>query len=158
MDPTCDQIAIEAERFDGPVAAELVVKTMAELSSRYHDSTHSPAPLDAAAFLPPTGIFLVARVEGWSAGCGGLRRFDEETAEIKRMYVEPGARCRGIGRRILEELEAAAKRFGYRKIRLETGTRQPEAIRLYESAGYERIPPYGDFKESPLSACFEKSI
>src|SRR5207248_5161117 len=99
-----------------------------------------------------------ACVEGWPAGCGGLRRFNKETAEIKRMYVEPGARCRGIGRKILDELEAAAKRLGYQKVRLETGTRQPEAIRLYESAGYQRIAAYGDFKDSPLSVCFEKSI
>src|SRR5262245_10871265 len=157
MDPTSDQIAIEPDRLDSPTAADLVDKTVAELNDRYSDHEHKVSPLDPAEFLPPHGVFLIVRVEGWPAGCGGLRRIREDTAEIKRMFVEPGARCRGLGRKILEELESAARRLGYRKVRLETGLRQPEAIQLYESAGYQRIAPYGEFR-SPLSVCFEKTL
>jgi putative acetyltransferase len=158
MDPASDQITIEVDRLDSLVAAELVAKTVAELNERYSDHEHKVNPLDPAEFLPPKGVFLIVRVEGWPAGCGGLRRIADDTAEIKRMYVEPGARCRGLGRKILEELESAARGLGYRKVRLETGVRQPEAIQLYETAGYQRIPPYGEFSGSPLSICFEKSI
>jgi|SRR6516165_9955172 GNAT superfamily N-acetyltransferase len=158
MDPTREEITIEFDRLDSPVAADLVARTVAELNSRYSDHEHKMKGLDSGEFLPTTGVFLIARVEDWPAGCGGLRRIDDQTAEIKRMYVEPGARCRGIGRKILEELEFHARRLGYRKVRLETGVRQPEAIQLYESAGYQRISAYGEFSGSPLSICFEKSL
>src|SRR5439155_16435668 len=99
---------------------------------------------------------LVAYVDDRPAGCGALRRLDEGVAEVKRMYVEPWARRNGIGRRILAELEATARRFGYRAVRLETGTRQQEALQLYESAGYQRVACYGEFKDNPLSVCYEK--
>jgi putative acetyltransferase len=72
--------------------------------------------------------------------------------------VEPDARQRGLGRAILEKLEASAHRLGYRLIRLETGDRQPEAVALYERAGYQRIPPYGEFMECARSICFEKRL
>ena len=74
------------------------------------------------------------------------------------MYVEPWARRNGIGRGILAELEATAQRLGYRAVRLETGTRQQEAIRLYESAGYQPIAKYGEFSDNPVSICFEKRL
>jgi GNAT superfamily N-acetyltransferase len=158
MDPASGQITIEPDRLDSPTAADLVGKTVAELNDRYSDHEHKVSPLDPAEFLPPNGVFLIVRVEGWPAGCGGLRRIRDDTAEIKRMFVEPGARCRGLGRKILEELESAALRLGYRKVLLETGLRQPEAIQLYESAGYQRIAAYGEFSGSPLSICFEKTL
>src|SRR5438552_14861730 len=103
MDPASDQITLEADRLDSPVAAELVGRTVAELNDRYGEHEHPVKALEPAEFLAPTGVFLVARVEDWPAGCGGLRKFRDDTAEVKRMYVEPGARCRGIGRKILEE-------------------------------------------------------
>jgi GNAT superfamily N-acetyltransferase len=158
MDPASDQITIEVDRPDSPAAADLVARTVAELNERYAAHEHTMTPLKPAEFVSPDGLFLIARVEGWAAGCGGLHRLANDVAEIKRMFVEPGARCRGIGRKILDELEAAALRLGYRKVRLESGIRQPEAIKLYESAGYQRIPPYGEFGGSPLSICFEKSL
>ncbi len=77
---------------------------------------------------------------------------------LKRMFVEPGARRQGVARKILEELEAIASQFGYRALRFETGLRQPEAISLYESAGYRRVHCYSRYVDNPLSVCFEKRL
>jgi GNAT superfamily N-acetyltransferase len=78
--------------------------------------------------------------------------------EIKRMYVEPEARGKGVGRTILRALQQCARESGYSALRLETGARQPEAIALYESEGYLPIEPYGCYRDSPLSRCFEKHL
>ena len=83
---------------------------------------------------------------------------DAEAVEVKRMYVAPGARRLGIGRRILAELERLAARFDYRVMRLETGIRQPEAIALYESCGFHRIPPFDQYVGNPISVCYEKNV
>jgi len=90
--------------------------------------------------------------------CGAYRPMSPDVAEIKRMYVDPDYRCRGLGRRILRELEGRARRDGYARARLETGTLQPEAIRLYERAGYHRIDCYGLYVGNPRSVCFEKDL
>ena len=103
-------------------------------------------------------IFLLARLRGQPVGCGALRRFDDHTAEIKRMYVTPAARRQGIARRILIELERHAREFSYRAVRLETGIQQPEAQRLYESLGYQRIAAFGHYVGNPTSVCYEKII
>ena len=87
-----------------------------------------------------------------------VARFDDARGELKRMYVVPEARGRGLGRRILVELEAEARRLGYRALVLETGDRQPEAVGLYESSGYERIPCYPPYDSRALSLCFEKRL
>jgi GNAT superfamily N-acetyltransferase len=78
--------------------------------------------------------------------------------EVKRMYVVPTARRRGVSRRLLTGLEARAADLGYERLLLETGTPQPEAIALYESAGWDRIAPYGHWKDSPSSVCFGKDL
>lgn len=106
----------------------------------------------------PRAVFLVARLSGQPVGCGALRRFDDHTAEIKRMYVAPAGRRQGIARRILMELERHAHEFGYRAIRLETGVRQPDAQRLYESLGYQRIAAFGPYAGNPTSVCYERVI
>ncbi|HEY1860962.1 MAG TPA: GNAT family N-acetyltransferase [Gemmataceae bacterium] len=149
---------IEHTRYDSPEGAVLVLRAVEDLNSRYETHEHNPGTLDASKFLPPAGTFLVAYVDNRPAGCGALRPLEDGVAEVKRMYVEPRARRNGIGRRILSELEATAKRHGYRAVRLETGTRQPEAIRLYESAGYRPIAKYGEFADNPLSICYEKRM
>jgi len=104
---------------------------------------------------------VVAWVKGEPVGCGAFRPLSEEennVAEIKRMYVEPDMRRRGISRSILIELEKLARDCGYSVVRLETGLRQPNAIRLYETSGYQRIEPFGRYRDDPLSVCFEKSL
>ena len=85
-------------------------------------------------------------------------RYDETTAEIRRMYVAPAARGRGLSRLVLAALEDEARELGYSFVRLETGDRQPEAIKLYASSGFEPIPRYGSFADDPRSVCFEKRL
>jgi putative acetyltransferase len=129
-----------------------------ELNQRYPEDDPHPRQLEAEQFRRPDGCFLALGHGDCFVACGGIRRFDTETAEVKRMFVEPAARRRGLGRTILRSLEAKARELGYCLIRLETGQRQPEAIELYEQAGYHRIATYGEFKDSPLSVCFEKEL
>ena len=114
---------------------------------------------EAPMFVEPDGVFLVVRDDDGSAvACGGVARFDDERGELKRMFVVPEARGRGLGRRLLVELEAEAQRLGYHALVLETGDRQPEAVGLYESSGYERIPCYPPYDSRALSLCFEKRL
>jgi GNAT superfamily N-acetyltransferase len=136
-------------------AASLVAATVAELADRY--GAEDPA-VDPDEFVPPRGAFLVAHLGGEPVGCGGVRVLSPGVAEIKRMYVATGARRRGVGRALLDGLEAAARELGCARLRLETGLRQPEAIALYQDAGYDRIPNYGYWADSPVAVCFEKPL
>jgi putative acetyltransferase len=106
----------------------------------------------------PGSAFLIAWVGGRPVGCGALRPMAPGVAEVKRMYVEPDVRGRGIARQLLAALERRAAELGYVGLRLETGLRQVSAMRLYESAGYERIANYGPYLSNPLSACYEKRL
>jgi GNAT superfamily N-acetyltransferase len=139
----------------GATAQGLVHALCTELSERYGTVPTPFSPLDAFA---PRTAFLVACLGTEPVGCGALRRLDDTTAEIKRMYVAPSGRRRGIARRILHELERAAEEFGYQAIRLETGNRQPEAIGLYETSGYRRIAAFGAYIGNPVSVCYEKTL
>ena len=108
---------------------------------------------------PPHGLFLVAYLDdGSPAGCGALKRFDDATAEVKRMFTAPGGRGKGIGRAILARLEDEARRIGYTKVRLETDLKLFEAVALYESVGYGEIPAYGRYADEPENRCFEKAL
>jgi putative acetyltransferase len=105
------------------------------------------------------GAFLVAYLDDMPVGCGAVRRLDSSTAELKRMYVTPWVRRRGIGRALVEALEGEAQLLGVRTLVLETGTRLAAAIRLYESLGYVRIPLFGEYRSSPdTSRCFGKAV
>jgi ribosomal protein S18 acetylase RimI-like enzyme len=100
---------------------------------------------DVAAMAPPTGVFLVARtVDGVVAGCGGVQSHVGDTAEIKRMWIDPASRGAGVGRRLLGELEARCRRLGYARIVLDTNATLVEAIAMYESAGYRPTERYND--------------
>jgi len=137
----------------------LVDAQQQEMRGRYDGEADIGPTREAAMFVEPDGVFLVVRDdEGRAIGCGGVCRFDGTRAELKRMYVVPEARGRGLGRLLLLELEAEARRLGYARIVLETGDRQPEALGLYASAGYERIPCYGIYATRALSMCFEKTL
>ena len=92
------------------------------------------------------------------AGCGCFRYFAPETVEIKRMYVRPEFRGRGISRLILAELEKWAAELGYTKSVLETGNQQTEAIHLYHRFGYTEIPNYGNYEGTETSICMSKKL
>jgi len=91
-------------------------------------------------------------------GCGAIKEYNGDTMEIKRMYVSPDNRKKGIATKILTELENWARELSYAKCILETGKRQPEAIELYKKNGYKLIPNYGQYTEMENSLCFEKQV
>lgn len=101
---------------------------------------------------------VVAYQNETAVGCGAFKEYESETAEIKRMYVPPEKRGQGIAGQILIELETWAKESDFTKTILETGKKQPEAIRLYEKSGYKLIPNYGQYAGVENSVCMEKSL
>jgi putative acetyltransferase len=102
--------------------------------------------------------FFVIRDDGQPAGCGGIKLFGTDYGEIKRMYVRPEFRGHGLGRLMLDHLAGYANERGVQVLRLETGIHQRAAIRLYEQAGFARIPPFGDYIDDPVSLCYEKRL
>ncbi|HKR06614.1 MAG TPA: GNAT family N-acetyltransferase [Bacteroidia bacterium] len=96
--------------------------------------------------------------EGIAVGCGAFKEFDNKTVEIKRMFVHPNFRSKGVGAVILKELELWASEINYSESVLETGKKQPEAIRLYQKSGYAVIPNFGQYKNVENSVCMKKLI
>ncbi|MEO5680639.1 MAG: GNAT family N-acetyltransferase [Acidimicrobiales bacterium] len=147
---------------DDPVARDLVFRQWSEICERYA----IPAPcgedqaLPSGSFTHPDGAFLVGEVDGVAVACGGVRPCEGArlgVGEIKRMFVAVEARGQGVGRELLAALEAEGRRLGYERLWLETGTAQPEAMRLYEAAGWTPIPRYGEYKHEEDSRCYEKA-
>ena len=149
---------IRRENYGGETARVLASALEAELLGRYAGAGGAGGEPPASDFEPPEGAFLVGYVDGAAVACGGVCRFDELTAEVRRMYVAPGARGRGLARRMLAALEQEARGLGYTVVRLETGEQQPEAIGLYSAAGYGRIGRYGPYVDDERSVCFEKRL
>ena len=114
--------------------------------------------LSVSQLLAPGVSFVAARHLDAVVGCGALVPRGREYAEIKRMFVDPGARRKRIGKRILQHLESLATDEGFTVLRLETGTRQPEALALYERAGYRRISPFGEYGPNETSVFMEKTL
>jgi SAM-dependent methyltransferase/GNAT superfamily N-acetyltransferase len=139
-------------------ARSLIEALNAELSSRYPEDGATHFRLDPNEVAPGQGAFLVARRAGRPVGCGAVRRVEAEIGEVKRMYVSPEARSGGVGRAVLAALENEARALGLVRLVLETGVRQPEAITLYERAGFARIPAFGEYVNSPLSVCMAKDL
>lgn len=165
-------IELTEEPYDGEVATTLVAALLVDINERYAheiaDMTEAEAAEDDREYLAevtpelvsrPLGAFVVARLDGRPVGCGALKPFPlAGTAEVKRMYTAPEARRRGVSRAVLGRLEVVASELGYTRMQLETGTEQPEALALYESHGWHRIPPYGRYRASPSSVCFAKDL
>ncbi|MEU2613567.1 GNAT family N-acetyltransferase [Micromonospora sp. NPDC007271] len=102
--------------------------------------------------------YLVAVAAGRAVGCGGIQALDADTGELKRMYVRPAYRGRGIARQLLAALEELAYQQGHTTVCLETGTYLPAAIALYRSCGYQPVPVYGEYVGNPYSVCFAKRL
>jgi GNAT superfamily N-acetyltransferase len=145
-------------RLDGPIALGLTGALEEEVIARYDGEPGSEPPLQPDGFQPPLGRFFVAWAGHEPVGCGGICPLEEGVAQLRRMYVVPGARRLGVARRLLALLEDTARALGYRSIRLETGTAQPEAVEMYRAAGYDAIPAYGEYAGDPRSLCFEKRL
>jgi len=151
-------VELRRESYAGPSAQRLADALDAELLGRYDGVGGSGGEPPESDFEPPDGAFLVGYEDGEPVACGGVCRYDETTAEIRRMYITPVVRGRGLSRAMLAGLEQQARRLGYTAVRLETGRRQPEAIRLYESSGFEPIARYGPYVDDERSVCFEKRL
>jgi putative acetyltransferase len=151
-------IEIRPEELTSAVAGTLIAELNAELSQTYPEPGATHFRLDPDEVGPGRGVFLVAYVAGLPAACGAVRRIGQDTAELKRMYVVPSFRGRGISRLLLEALEAEAGRLGARRLVLETGVRQHAALALYTQAGFTTISPYGEYVDSPLSVCLGKEL
>ena len=150
------EIAIEDSPLDAPDALALIDRLNAELDARYPEPGANFFRLDRDEVGPGRGAFVVARTGGIAVACGGVRLLDGVTpltAEVKRMFVAPAARGRGVAARVLEALKERARSLGARRLVLETGARQPEALALYARAGFERIEPFGEYVGSPHSVC-----
>ncbi|HEU0207110.1 MAG TPA: GNAT family N-acetyltransferase [Pseudolysinimonas sp.] len=146
-------VEVDAGSSDAQTAMTLY---FAELAARFpsgFDASGSHAPED---YNPPRGRFFLARSGDEVRACGGLVWIDEKTAEVKRMWVHPAARGRGLASRLLAFLEQTAAASGRPTVRLDTNPVLVEAIALYRSAGYREIEPYND---NPYAgAWFEKHL
>ncbi|WP_405645150.1 GNAT family N-acetyltransferase [Streptomyces sp. NBC_00019] len=151
--------------FDHPDAVKLNDQVQAEYAVRYGDdgdATH----MDPAHFEPPNGAYLIAYDEsdapvatgGWRAQDANEEGNRDGDAEVKRMYVTEQARGRGLARRILAALEEDAWAAGRVRMVLETGDKQPEAIALYTSSGYEPCEKFGYYRHHEASRCFAKAL
>jgi aspartate racemase len=143
---------------ESEAVARLLTHYYEELAARFPGGFDLDRSVAAASaeLRPSSGCFLIARLDGREIGCGAVRKLDETTAEIKRMWIDPAVRRRGIGHYLLAGLEAAAARLGCSLVRLDTSSYLPEALGLYRSTGYVEIPPYND--NCYAQHWFEKSL
>ena len=149
---------MEQVPWDDPDVQRLTEAQQVEVRARY-DGKDEPGTHPSAADV--SVVVLARDDDGTPLGCGALRALGDGVAEVKRMYVVPAARGRGVSRAVLAALEAAARASGWTTLRLETGPRQPEAIGLYVSAGYRPIPAFGAYVGDPdaeHSLFFERPV
>jgi GNAT superfamily N-acetyltransferase len=151
-----DHLRARPATADDPAARALLADFARETEKRYGQVFEGVAAphetIESDGLVPPGGCLLV--IDG--IACGGLRQLDARTAEVKRMYVAPEHRRHGHARRLLAELEDAARALGYARVRLDTGPLQPEAAALYAASGYHAIDAYTDMP--PHSLFFEKGL
>jgi GNAT superfamily N-acetyltransferase len=152
-------VKLQEVRYDDPVVQELTREVQAEYGRRYGGDGDS-SPMDAARFVAPLGRFFLATIDDQPVGMGGWRRGGpaDGDAEIKRMYVREDRRRAGIARVILDELERTAMEAGLRRLVLETGNAQPEAIAMYRAAGFVDIPAFGHYADSPDAVHLGKNL
>jgi GNAT superfamily N-acetyltransferase len=151
-------LSISPEAFESPDAQRLITALDAGLAELYPPEQRFGPNLKAQHLEGGRGAFLVARDSGRAVGCGAIRLNDARTAEVKRMYVEPKQRGKGVGKAILASLEAAAQKIGAGRLVLETGSHSPDALALYRGAGFTEIDCWGEYATSPTSVCLEKKL
>jgi putative acetyltransferase len=154
-----ETVDIRRSTLDSPDALRLITALNAELTALFPEPGATHFSISGAQVAAGDGAFLLAYLDDMAVGCGAVRRLDEATAELKRMYVAPTVRGRGIGRALVEALEREARLLGVTKVVLETGTRLASAVALYQKTGYTPIPLFGEYLRSPdTSLCFGKSL
>lgn len=144
-------------RYDEPEAQTVMRAAMAELADRY-GGTGDDTPMDPAEFVPPRGDFVVAFLGGEPVGGAGWRAHGDDDAELKRMFTSATVRGRGVGRRVLAAVEDSARARGRRRLILEVGDLQPEAIAMYNACGYDRIENFGFYRDAPGCLSFARVL
>jgi ribosomal protein S18 acetylase RimI-like enzyme len=122
------------------------MRTFRELEARFESGFDAATDHSARVedMTPPSGLFVIARLDGDAIGCGGFKRVDKATGEIKRVWTTPSARGMGVARRVLRTLEAAAREAGLKTLRLSTNRALTEAQALYRRQGYREIARFSD--------------
>jgi GNAT superfamily N-acetyltransferase len=151
-----EPVRLDAVGYEDPVARELVARVQQEYVGLYGGP--DAAVVDPTDFAPPAGLFLVARVRGTPAGCGGWRVHAPGVVEVKRVFVAPAFRRRGLAQALVSALEDGARRVGHRAVVLNTGTRQPEALALYAALGYRPVPAFGVYADAPGAVFLGKDL
>ena len=147
---------ITPERPDSADAIALISELEAHLEPLYpRESRHG---FSVEKLVAHAVAFFVLRENDTPAGCGGIQLLGAAYGELKRMYVRPHFRGLGFGKLLLDHLADYARAHGVGLLRLETGIHQAEAISLYERMGFQRIPPFGEYVDDPLSLFYEKRI
>lgn len=147
---------ISAESPDSPDALQLLAELDRELHKHPYPAESRHA-FSVEKLLREHVAFFVIRYDDQPAACGGVKVFDDY-GEVKRMYVRPGLRGLGLGKAMLAHLADYTRAKGIKILRLETGCYQTEAIGLYERFGFGRRPPFGEYREDPLSVYLEKTL
>lgn len=153
---TLVEIGVEDPRH--PDVLRAFARYAEELDARFEGGFDSARSIsaDAGELTPPAGYCVVARLRGVPVGCGALKLHGSAPAELKRMWVDSDSRGLGVGRRLLDDLEALARENGVRTLRLETNHVLAEAIGLYRSAGFSEVAPFND--EPYAHHWFEKTL
>jgi GNAT superfamily N-acetyltransferase len=139
-------LRLTLEAADTDASRELQRSFFADIASRYAGWDPDLGPsADPSELGPPGGAWMVAYLDGRPVSCGGFKSVDDDVAEVRRVFVDESARGLGIGRRLLEELEEHARRLGYRRLRLNTGDRQPEALGLFRAAGFVEVEDFNGY-------------
>ncbi len=150
------RVRLRAVSYADPLAQELVGRVQQEYVQRYGGP--DGAAVEPGEFEPPHGLFLVAEVDGVPAGCGAWRSLGDGRAEMKRVYVEPAFRRRGLAQVVVDAVEADAAQAGVRLLVLNTGPEQPEALALYAALGYTAVPGFGIYADEPRAVFLGKDL
>jgi len=152
-------ISIARANLTADSSRSLIAALNAELSAMYSEPGANHFGLDPAEVSGKRGAFLVVSFNGTPVGCGAVRLIAPDTGELKRMYMAPSVRGKGLAKQLVAALEAEARALGAKRLVLETGVRQLAALALYRGAGFQPIPLYGEYCLSPeTSVCLGKEL
>jgi GNAT superfamily N-acetyltransferase len=156
-----DTVVLRTEPYDSPTATTLIGRANGVNEELYGHPDQTPVSPNEFT-TEHGGEFVVAYIDDIPVGCGGYRRHIDDptglTAEIKRMYIEPHVRRRGLARQVLTRLETDARQAGYRAAILDTGSKQAAAHTLYEACGYQRTSGFSIYKDRPGNRAYLKEI
>ncbi len=156
---TSEIVSIARAELTADASRALITALNAELSAMYSEPGANHFGLDPAEVSGRRGAFLLVSLDGTPVGCGAVRLIDAEKGELKRMYVAPAARGKGLSKQLVTALESEARALGAKRLVLETGTRQHAALALYRGMGFHSIPLYGEYRLSPdTSVCLGKDL